>query len=304
MAIPEFNMRQLLEAGVHFGHKTSRWNPKMDPFIFGVRNGIHVIDLSQTVPLLHQALLAISHSVASGGRVLFVGTKRQASEIIAETATQCAQHYMNSRWLGGTLTNWKTISNSINRLSELEDLINLEGSVGLTKKELLQLTREYNKLNYAIGGVRNMGGIPNIIFVIDSNKEAIAVAEAKKLNIPIVAILDTNSDPDGIDYPIPGNDDARQAIDLYCQLISAAVIDGLEKSQIDKGIDIGEKDDSVIEEIEETEIPTNDETMVKPEEKIEILTKRKFSISKEENHSESSKESESVEEKTGIKNQS
>ncbi|MEC8476195.1 MAG: 30S ribosomal protein S2, partial [Pseudomonadota bacterium] len=212
MALPDYNMRQLLEAGVHFGHQTHRWNPKMAPYIFGDRNGIHIIDLAQTVPLLHQALVAVRDTVAAGGRILFVGTKRQATEVIARTAQQCAQYYMNTRWLGGTLTNWKTISNSIKRLRELENLLSDEASTGFTKKEILNLTRERDKLELAIGGVKDMGGLPDLMIVIDTNKESIAIAEAHKLGIPVIAILDSNCNPDGITYPVPGNDDATRAI--------------------------------------------------------------------------------------------
>ena len=239
MALPDYNMRQLLEAGVHFGHQTHRWNPKMAPYIFGGRNGIHVLDLAQTVPMLHQALVAVRDVVASGGRVLFVGTKRQAAEPIARHATQCAQYYMNSRWLGGTLTNWQTISNSIKRLRELETLLEGEGANGLTKKEILNLTRERSKLELALGGIKEMGGVPELMFVVDTNKEAIAIAEAKTLGIPVIAILDSNCDPDGIDYPIPGNDDASRAIELYCSLISKAVIAGIEDSSASSGVDMG-----------------------------------------------------------------
>jgi small subunit ribosomal protein S2 len=239
MALPDYNMRQLLEAGVHFGHQTHRWNPKMAPFIFGGRNGIHVMDLAQTVPLLHQALVAVRDVVASGGRVLFVGTKRQAAEPIARHASQCAQYYMNSRWLGGTLTNWQTISKSIKRLRELEATLDGESAGGLTKKEILQLTRERDKLELALGGIKEMGGVPELMFVVDTNKEAIAIAEAKTLGIPVIAILDSNCNPDGIDFPIPGNDDASRAIELYCSLISKAVIAGIEDSSSASGIDMG-----------------------------------------------------------------
>ncbi len=239
MALPDFNMRQLLEAGVHFGHQTHRWNPKMAPYIFGARSGIHVIDLAKTVPLLHQALVAVQDVIASGGRVLFVGTKRQAAEPIARHATQCAQYYMNSRWLGGTLTNWQTISNSIKRLRELETTLSGEGAGGLTKKEILYLTRERDKLERALGGIKEMGGVPELMFVIDTNKETIAIAEAKTLSIPVIAILDSNCDPDNIDYPIPGNDDATRAIELYCDLVSKAVITGIEQSSANAGIDLG-----------------------------------------------------------------
>ena len=239
MALPDYNMRQLLEAGVHFGHQTHRWNPKMAPYIFGDRNGIHIIDLAQTVPLLHQSLVAVRDTVAAGGRVLFVGTKRQATEVIARTAQQCAQYYMNTRWLGGTLTNWKTISNSIKRLRELENLLAEEASTGFTKKEILNLTRERDKLELAIGGIKDMGGLPDLMIVIDTNKESIAIAEARKLGIPVIAILDSNCNPDGITYPVPGNDDATRAIELYCSLFSGAVIDGIEQGAVSTGVDIG-----------------------------------------------------------------
>jgi small subunit ribosomal protein S2 len=238
MALPDFNMRQLLEAGVHFGHQTHRWNPKMAPFLFGERNNIHIIDLAQSVPLLHQALVTVRDVVAGGGRVLFVGTKRQASEPVAVAARQCAQYYINHRWLGGTLTNWKTISNSIRRLRQLDEMLAGEAR-GLTKKEVLNLTRERDKLERAIGGIKDMGGLPDLMFVIDTNKETIAIEEARKLGIPVVAILDSNSNPDGIAYPIPGNDDAARAISLYCDLVSRAVIDGISQSQIASGVDIG-----------------------------------------------------------------
>lgn len=238
MALPEFSMRQLLEAGVHFGHQTHRWNPKMEPFLFGDRNNIHIIDLAQTVPLLHQAVVAIRDAVAGGGRVLFVGTKRQASETVANAARQCAQYYINHRWLGGTLTNWKTISNSIRRLRQLDEMLAGEAR-GLTKKELLNMTRERDKLERAIGGIKDMGGLPDIIFVIDTNKETIAIEEARKLGIPVVAVLDSNSNPDGIAYPVPGNDDAARAIALYCDIISRAVIDGISQSNIASGVDVG-----------------------------------------------------------------
>jgi small subunit ribosomal protein S2 len=240
MALPEFSMRQLLEAGAHFGHQTHRWNPKMQSFIFGERSGIHIIDLSQTVPLLHQALVKVREVAAGGGRVLFVGTKRQASEPVAQAAQRCAQYYMNHRWLGGTLTNWATISRSIARLRELEGLLDAEGGPqGLTKKETLMLTREREKLERSLGGIKQMGGTPSLMFVIDTNKEAIAIQEAKRLGIPVVAIVDTNSDPDAIDFPIPGNDDAARAIALYCDLIADAVLDGISDSQASFGMDLG-----------------------------------------------------------------
>jgi small subunit ribosomal protein S2 len=238
MALPAFNMRQLLEAGCHFGHQSHRWNPKMAPFIFGARNNIHIIDLAQSVPLLHQALVKVSDVVAQGGRVLFVGTKRQASEGIADAAKRCAQYYINHRWLGGTLTNWKTISQSIRRLKLLDEM--LAGDIkGRTKKEVLQLTRDRDSLNRSLGGIKEMGGLPDLLFVIDTNKEQIAIAEAKKLGIPIVAVVDTNCDPDGIDFVVPGNDDAGRAITLYCDLIARAAIDGIERGQTQAGVDVG-----------------------------------------------------------------
>jgi small subunit ribosomal protein S2 len=248
MALPDFTMRQLLEAGVHFGHQTHRWNPKMAPYIFGVRNNIHIIDLAQTVPMLHQALLAVRDTVAGGGRVLFVGTKRQASEPIAEAAKRCAQYYINHRWLGGTLTNWKTISNSIGRLRELEAMLSGEQS-GRTKKELLQLTRERDKLERSLGGIKDMGGLPDLVFVIDTNKEAIAIKEAQKLGLPVVAVVDSNCNPDDITYIVPGNDDATRAIALYCDLVSRAVIDGLSESERKLGGDIGAAAEPISEEI-------------------------------------------------------
>jgi len=236
MALPEFSMRSLLEAGAHFGHQTHRWNPKMDRYIFGSRSNIHIIDLSQSIPLLHQALLKVREVAAGGGRVLFVGTKRQASEPIATAAKRSAQYYVNHRWLGGTLTNWRTISGSIARLRELEGLT---AESGRSKKELLQLTREREKLELSLGGIKDMGGIPDLMFVIDTNKEAIAIQEARKLNIPVIAILDTNCDPDGIAYPIPGNDDAARAIQLYVDLIADSVLDGLAAGQAASGVDLG-----------------------------------------------------------------
>ena len=243
MALPEFTMRQLLEAGVHFGHQTQRWNPRMGEFIYGARNGIHIMDLTQTVPMLDAALNAVRDTVAKGGRVLFVGTKRQASQPIAEAAQRCAQYYMNHRWLGGTLTNWSTVSNSIKRLRELDELLGDKETSGLTKKELLNLERDREKLDKALGGIANMGGLPDLIFVIDTNKEAIAIKEARKLGIPVVAVVDTNCDPDDADFPFPGNDDAARAISLYCNLVADAVLDGLAESSAGLGIDLGEAED-------------------------------------------------------------
>jgi small subunit ribosomal protein S2 len=238
MSLPDFSMRQLLEAGAHFGHQSHRWNPKMAPYIYGARNSIHIIDLAQTVPLLHQALKTVSDTVAKGGRVLFVGTKRQAQLEIAESARRCAQYFVNSRWLGGTLTNWKTISGSIQRLRKVDELL-AEGAKGLTKKERLMLTREKDKLEKALGGIKDMGGVPDLVFVIDTNKEALAIKEANRLKIPVIAILDTNSDPDGVMHPIPANDDASRAIQLYCDLVARAAIDGISRSQGAAGHDVG-----------------------------------------------------------------
>lgn len=246
--LPAFTMRQLLEAGVHFGHQSHRWNPKMSSYIFGTRNNIHIVDLTQTTPLLHQALVKVSDTVAKGGRVLFVGTKRQASDSIADAASRSAQYFMNHRWLGGTLTNWKTISLSIRRLRQLEDILAGDGT-GRTKKELLNLTREREKLNQSLGGIKEMGGTPDLLFVIDTNKEAIAIAEARKLKIPIVAVIDTNCDPDGIDFPIPGNDDAGRAITLYCDLIARAALDGIGRGQADSGVDVGASEAPAMEEL-------------------------------------------------------
>jgi small subunit ribosomal protein S2 len=237
MALPEFSMRQMLEAGAHFGHQTHRWNPKMERYIFGSRSNIHIIDLSQSIPLLHQALVKAREVAASGGRILFVGTKRQASEPIATAAKRCAQYYVNHRWLGGTLTNWRTVSGSIARLRELEGVLATE--TGRTKKELLQLSREHDKLELSLGGIKDMGGIPDLMFVIDTNKEAIAIQEARKLNIPVIAILDTNCNPDGITFPIPGNDDAARAIQLYCDLLADSILDGLAAGQSAAGVDLG-----------------------------------------------------------------
>lgn len=242
MALPEFSMRQLLEAGVHFGHQKHRWNPLMSPYIYGDRNNIHILDLTQTVPMLHEALTVVRDTVAGGGRVLFVGTKRQASEPIAEAARASAQYYINHRWLGGTLTNWKTISNSIQRLRQLSEQL-AEGAKGLTKKERLKLDRELGKLELSLGGIKDMGGVPDIVIVIDTNKEALALQEAKKLHIPIVAVVDTNCDPSLVDYAIPGNDDASRAIALYCDLFARAILDGLEQASIQAGVDLGAMDE-------------------------------------------------------------
>ncbi len=248
MALPEFTLRQLLEAGVHFGHQTQRWNPRMGEFIYGARNGIHIMDLTQTVPMLDAALNAIRECVAKNGRVLFVGTKRQASQPIAEAAEKCAQYYMNHRWLGGTLTNWQTVSKSINRLKSIDEQME-GGAEGLTKKERLHMERDQQKLEASLGGIREMGGVPDMLFVIDVKKEALAVAEANKLGIPVVAIVDTNCSPDGIDYIIPGNDDAARAIALYCDLVSRAALDGMTGQMEAAGFDLGALEEAPTEEV-------------------------------------------------------
>jgi small subunit ribosomal protein S2 len=250
MATPEFSMRQLLEAGVHFGHNTRRWNPKMEQYIFGVRNKVHILDLQQTVPMLHAALAAVREVTARGGRVLFVGTKRQASEIVAEAAGRCGQYYVNHRWLGGMLTNWKTITASIKRLHELQEMLGSEEiSNGLTKKEQLNLTRERDKLERSLGGIKDMGGLPDMLFIIDTNKEELAVAEATTLNIPVIAVIDSNSSPKGVTFPIPGNDDAIRSITLYCDLVSAAVLDGLQQEAISSGEDLGAAEEAPLEDL-------------------------------------------------------
>ena len=247
MGLPTFTMRQLLEAGVHFGHQTRRWNPKMSPYLFGVRNETHIIDLQQTVPMLHRALAAVRDIVASGGRVLFVGTKRQAADAVADSAKRCGQFYVNHRWLGGMLTNWRTISLSIRRLRDLEERLAQE-ETGLTKKENLRLTRARDKLERALGGIKEMAGLPGVLFVIDTNRESIAIAEATKLSIPVVAVIDSNSCPDGITFPIPGNDDAIRAVSLYCRLVSDAVLDGIQVELRASGADMGEGAEAPIEE--------------------------------------------------------
>ncbi|EEX10773.1 ribosomal protein S2 [Ruegeria lacuscaerulensis ITI-1157] len=247
MALPEFSMRQLLEAGVHFGHQTQRWNPRMAPYIYGARNGIHIIDLTQTVPMLDQALQVIRDTVAKGGRVLFVGTKRQASGPIAEAAEKSAQYYMNHRWLGGTLTNWKTVSQSIQRLNQIDEAMQ-SGAEGLTKKERLGMERDQAKLQASLGGIREMGGVPDLLFVIDVKKEALAIAEANKLGIPVVAVVDTNCSPDGVDYVIPGNDDAARAIALYCDLAARAALDGMSAQLGAAGVDLGALEEAPAEE--------------------------------------------------------
>ncbi len=249
MALPSFTMRQLIEAGVHFGHNTRRWNPRMSPFLFGVRNGIHIIDLQQTVPALQRGMQAVRDAVAGGGRVLFVGTKRAAADIVADAAKRCGQYYVNHRWLGGMLTNWKTISLSIKRLREIEERVASGNVQGLTKKEQLNLAREREKLERALGGIKEMGGLPDILFIIDTNKEALAVDEANTLGIPVVAILDSNSNPEGVTFPIPGNDDALRAIHTYCDLIAGSVLDGIQAEMSRSGVDVGEAAEAPVEDV-------------------------------------------------------
>lgn len=268
--MPTFTMRQLLEAGVHYGHQTRRWDPKMAPYLYGARSGIHIIDLQQTVPMLYQALQVIRDVVAGGGRVLFVGTKRQASQKVKESASLCGQFYVNHRWLGGMLTNWKTISQSIKRLRELDEQME-EGTHGFTKKEILNLERERTKLELSIGGIKDMGGVPNILFVIDTTKEDIAIKEANKLGIPVVAIVDSNSNPDGIDYLVPGNDDAQRAIDLYCTLVSTAVLDGLQAEMQSVGVDVGASEDLAVTVEEEPLFKEEEPAIVETEIETEIV---------------------------------
>ena len=301
MTMPSFTIRQLLESGVHFGHHTRRWNPKMTPYIFGVRNNIHIINLEETVPLLSQALSAIREVAAAGGRILFVGTKKSCSEIIAESAKSCGQYYVNHRWLGGMMTNFSTVSNSIKRLKELDEKLESEDINALSKKEVLKMTRDRDKLNNSLGGIKEMGGLPDMLFVIDTIKDSIAISEAKTLNIPVVAVLDTNSNPDGIDYPIPGNDDALRAVTLYCNLVSESIIDGLQAEmlkqekdfdpveklpeQIDNELSNNEVSESNKDTVNETkgpsskneikdELPNEDEKVNNSVEKLEIIQKK------------------------------
>ena len=294
MALPEFSLRQLLEAGVHFGHQTQRWDPLMEPYIYGSRNGIHILDLTQTVPMLDQALNIVRETVAKGGSILFVGTKRQASSPIAEAAEKCAQYYMNHRWLGGTLTNWKTVSQSIQRLKSIDEQVASGSIEGLTKKERLGVEREHAKLKASFDGIAEMGGVPDLVFVVDVKKEALAVAEANKLGIPVVAVVDTNCSPSGVDYMIPGNDDASRAIGLYCDLISRAALDGMSAQLGAAGVDLGEMDESPTEEIlteaveeESKSTETSEEVVKKPKEddkkaadKVEVTTKKSKAAAK------------------------
>ena len=268
MAMPNYTMKELLEAGIHFGHQLNRWNPKMEPYLFGERNGIHIIDLQQTYPLINSALKVIRDIAAGGGRILFVGTKRQAQKIISESAVNSGQYYMNHRWLGGTLTNWKTISKSIVRLKSYDEILNKEDS-GLTKKELVGIQRQRDKLEASLGGIKDMGGLPDALFVIDTNKEHIAIKEANVLKIPVIAVIDSNSNPDGIDFPIPGNDDATRAIAMYCRLVSESILDGLQVSFSDSGNDIGESDllkenldtDKESDNLKDSNVPDNEDKL-------------------------------------------
>lgn len=253
MAIPEFTLRQLLEAGVHFGHQTHRWNPRMEQYIYGSRNGIHIMDLTQTVPMLDAALNIIQQTVSKGGTILFVGTKRQASAAIADAAERSAQYFMNHRWLGGTLTNWKTISNSISRLKSIDEQLE-EGAQGMTKKERLGMEREQTKLQASLGGIREMSGVPSLLFVIDVKREALAITEANKLGIPVIAVVDSNCAPEGVDYMIPGNDDAARAIQLYCDLAARSALDGMSAQLGAAGVDLGEMEE-VVEEVLSSDIP-------------------------------------------------
>ena len=280
MAMPDFTLRQLLEAGVHFGHHTRRWNPRMAPYIFGIRNQVHIMDLQQTVPMLDRALKAVRDITAAGGRVLFVGTKRAAAEYVAESARKCGQYYVNHRWLGGMLTNWKTITGSIKRLRQIEEM--LAGDMtGLTKKEVLDITRDQEKLERALGGIKDMGGLPDVLFIIDTNKEKLAVEEATKLGIPVIAVLDSNSDPEGVTFPIPGNDDAIRAITMYCDLIAGAVLDGISAEMVASGRDIGASEDLPMEALPETFEPAENQVpelhVVAPhDDAVPVMTAEEF----------------------------
>jgi len=258
--LPKVSISDLLDAGIHFGHKASRWNPKMEPYIYGIKDNVHIIDLQQTVPLLQIALKKIYETVKNNGKVLFVSSKVQATELIAEYAQKCDQYYINHRWLGGILTNWSTISRSIKKLDSIEKTLgNSEDLENYTKKELLDLTRKKEKLVRSFSGIRNIGGRPDLVVIIDTNKEHLAIKEAVKLNIPIVAVVDSNSDPDNIDFPIPGNDDAIRSIRLYCSLFADAALSGIQDSLKNSGVDVGaslatksEKDLEGVKKIEKT----------------------------------------------------
>ena len=293
MTMPNFTMKELLEAGIHFGHQLNRWNPKMEPYLFGERNGIHIIDLQQTFPLIINALKVLRDVAASGGRILYVGTKRQAQSIVAESAINSGQYFMNHRWLGGTLTNWKTISKSIVRLKNYDEILNKEDS-GLTKKELVGIQRQRNKLEASLGGIKDMGGLPDALFVIDTNKESIAIKEANVLKIPVIAVIDSNSNPDGVDFPIPGNDDATRAIALYCKLASESILDGLQASFISSGKDIGAsekiKEDSIEEKIITEEVNQVESKIGKSELKVDETPEVKVELSTKENDTKSNDE--------------
>lgn len=293
MAIPNFTIRQLMEAGVHFGHNPRRWNPKMASYLYGVRNNVHIIDLGQTAPMLYEAMQVVHQIVLKGGRVLFVGTKPQASDVMAEAASRCGQYYVNHRWLGGMMTNWKTVSKSINRLKDFENT--LDNPTGLTKKERLQLTREKEKLERAIGGIREMGGVPNVLVVIDTNKEQTAVKEAKKLGIPVVGIVDSNSDPDEIDYPVPGNDDAIRSIRMYCDLFAGTILDALQEQLAAAGVDLGASE--TLPDEEEFARPRKVEKKAEKE-KVEEEAKAEINASKAENEAAQSSESDDPTEDT------
>ena len=264
MQLPALSIRDLLESGAHYGHHPRRWNPKMAPYIFGVRNSVHIINLEKTMPLFHQALQAIQEVAANGGKVLFVGTKRQASNVIASEAQRCGQYFVNHRWLGGMLTNWKTVSNSIHRLKDLEKQLQ-ESNEGLTKKELLKLNLSHDKLHQFLGGIKDMGGVPDILFIIDTNKEKIAIQEANKLGIPIVAILDSNSSPDDITYPIPGNDDAIRSIEYYCRMVSSAVLSGMQTQLRAAGVDLGESADLPTEDTMNNDYDVSEKDNLSPD---------------------------------------
>ena len=286
MSLPTFTMRQLLEAGVHFGHHTRRWNPKMEPYIFGKRNNIHIINLEKTVPMLYEALDAVQSIAKNGGKFLFVGTKRSASDLIAQAANNCGQYYVNHRWLGGMLTNWETVSKSIKKLKDLEERISSGEINNLTKKERLNIERQKEKLDLTLGGIKNMNGIPDALFIIDTNKEAIAVLEANNLGIPVIAICDTNTNPSGVNYPISGNDDALRAISLYCDLIAASVLKGLESNLEESGVDIGESQNLVEEVIDDVLIEDNVNQDAKIEESpsgenIDLNTSKEEAITEE-----------------------
>ncbi len=303
MTMPSFTIRQLLESGVHFGHHTRRWNPKMTQYIYGVRNNIHIINLEETVPLLSQALSAIREVAATGGRILFVGTKKSCSEIIAESAKSCGQYYVNHRWLGGMMTNFSTVSNSIKRLKELDVMLESEEINALSKKEVLKMTRDRDKLNNSLGGIKDMGGLPDMLFVVDTIKDSIAISEAKTLNIPVVAVLDTNSNPDGIDFPIPGNDDALRAVTLYCNLVSESIIDGLQAEMLKQEKDFNPVE-KLPEEIDNT-LPKNEETesvMYKVNEEKEPLSKNniKNEIKAKDENIENSDEKSEINQKENI----